>query len=328
MIEINKLNARICSKLGQAGSAFGIALMEIQKNKPEIHVLSADMSKPVGLDRFKLKYPEMFFNVGIAEQNLIGVAAGMASEGKKVIVTAQAVFLSMRSCEQVRQYMGYMHSNIIAVGISSGFALTFFGNTHYAIEDISIMRSVPELTILSPSDAGQSAKILSAAIELNAPVYIRLTGVMNCPIVYNEEYDYVIGKGIQLTEGTDITIFATGSMVYNSLKAVDVFEEKNISVSIIDMHTIKPLDKEIILKNLNSKLFVSVEEHNIIGGLGTAISECLSTINDSPCLLRLGVKDKFSEPGDYPYLIKQNRLMPNQIAEDIIEKFNLINIQV
>jgi transketolase len=324
MIEINKLNARVCSKLGQAGAAFGIALMELQKNKPEICVLSADMSKPVGLDRFKSKYPEMFFNVGIAEQNLVGIAAGMASEGKKVIVTAQAVFISMRSCEQVRQYMGYMRSNIIAVGISSGFALTFFGNTHYAIEDISIMRSVPGLIILSPSDAGQSAKILCAAVEFNGPVYIRLTGVMNCPIVYHEDYEYEIGKGIQLREGSDITVFASGSMVYNSLKAADILEEKNISLNVIDMHTIKPLDKEIIKKHLDSKLFVSLEEHNIIGGLGTAISECLSTINDSPYLLTLGVMDKFSEPGDYPYLIEQNRLMPNEIAEDILETFNSI----
>lgn len=318
MIKINKLNARICSKLGQAGAAFGIALIEMQKNNSEIHVLTADMSKPVGLDRFKSLYPDMFYNVGIAEQNLIGVAAGMASEGKKVIVTAQAVFLSMRSCEQVRQYMGYMHSNIIAVGISSGFALTFFGNTHYAIEDISIMRSVPELTILSPSDAGQSAKILYSAVKLNKPVYIRLTGVMNCPIVYAEDYDYEIGKGIQLKDGIDITIFACGSMVYNSLKAADLIEENNISVCVIDMHTIKPLDVEIIKNNLNSKLFVSVEEHNIIGGLGTAISECLSTIPDSPYLLRLGVMDKFCSPGDYSYLIEQNRLMPKEIAEDIL----------
>ena len=319
MITINKLNARIYSKLGQAGAAFGIALMELQKEKYEINVLSADMSKPAGLDRFKTKYPEMFFNVGIAEQNLVGVAAGMASEGKKVIVTAQAVFIAMRSCEQVRQYMGYMHSNIIAVGISSGFALTFFGNTHYAIEDVSIMRSVPGLTILSPSDAGQSAKILCAAVELNKPVYIRLTGLLNCPIVYHEDYEYEIGKGIKLRDGSDVTVFASGSMVYNSLKAADILEEHNISVSVIDMHTIKPLDLEIIKKHLSSKLFVSVEEHNIIGGLGTAISECLSTFNDTPYLLRLGVMDEFSEPGDYSYLIEQNRLMPNEIADDILD---------
>lgn len=325
MITINKQNAKIYSKLGQAGAAFGIALMEMQKLRSDIYVLSADMSKPAGLDRFKTKYPENFFNVGIAEQNLLGIAAGMASEGKKIIVTAQAVFISMRSCEQVRQYMGYMHSNIIAVGISSGFALTFFGNTHYAIEDISIMRSVPGLTILSPSDAGQSAKILCAAMELNAPVYIRLTGVMNCPVVYDEEYDYKVGKGIPLRTGRDIAIFASGSMVYNSLKAADILEENGISVSVIDMHTIKPLDHEIIQRSCHSKLFVSVEEHNIIGGLGTAISEHLASIHNSPYLLRLGVMDKFSEPGDYPYLIEQNRLTPHHISEDVLKTFNLIN---
>ena len=319
---MNKLStstAKIYSKLGQAGSAFGIALMDLQKNQTEIYVLSADMSKPAGLDRFKTKYPEYFFNVGIAEQNLIGVAAGMASEGKKVVVTAQAVFLSMRSCEQVRQYMGYMGSKIVAVGISSGYALTFFGNTHYATEDISIMRSIPNLTILSPSDAGQSIKIMRAAIESNSPVYIRLTGVLNCPIVYQEEYEYEVGKGIQLRTGNDVTIFATGSMVYNSLEASDILAKTGVNASVIDMHTLKPLDHNIISHNINSKLFVSVEEHSIIGGLGTAISEYLSSIRNSPRLLRLGVKDKFSAPGDYPYLIKQNRLSSHQIAEDILK---------
>ena len=160
MVKINKLNSKIFSKLGQNGAAFGIGLIDFQKSNLNTYVVSADMSKPVGLDRFKLTYPENFFNVGIAEQNLIGVAAGLASEGKKVIANAQACFISMRSCEQIRQYMGYMSLNIIAVGISSGFALTYFGNTHYCIEDISIMKSIPGVTILSPSDAGQAAKAL------------------------------------------------------------------------------------------------------------------------------------------------------------------------
>ena len=190
MIEINRLNARIYSKLGQSGASFGVGLLEALKKNPEIIVLSADMSTTAGLDRFKSIHPESFYNVGIAEQNLIGIAAGMSSEGKKVIVTAQAAFVSMRSCEQVRQYMGYMHSNIIAVGIGAGFSLTFFGNTHYAIEDISIMRSIPAMTILSPSDAGQAAKALVAATELDSPIYIRFTGIMNCPIVYNEDYNF------------------------------------------------------------------------------------------------------------------------------------------
>jgi transketolase len=324
MIEVNKLNARIYSKLGQSGAAFGIGLIEVQKVNPNIFILSSDMSRPAGLDRFKSMYPEMFNNVGIAEQNLIGIAAGMASEGKKVIVTAQAAFISMRSCEQIRQYMGYMHSNIIAVGISSGFALNFFGNTHYAIEDISIMRSIPGMTILSPSDAGQAAKALVAALDLNSPVYIRFTGTLNCPIVYDKDYPFEIGKAIQLKEGNDITVFATGSMVYNSLKAAEILEHKGIFLRVIDMHTIKPLDTEILKKCCDSNYFVSVEEHNIVGGLGTAISEFIASKRNFPPLLRIGVMDKFSHPGDYTYLLEQNRLQPEQIAEDILSNYEII----
>ncbi len=321
MVEINKLNARIYSKLGQSGAIFGIGLFEALKSISNINVLSADMSTTAGLDRFKTLYPDLFYNVGIAEQNLVGIAAGMASEGKKVIITAQAAFISMRSCEQVRQYMGYMHSNIIAVGIGAGFALTFFGNTHYAIEDISIMRSIPEMVILSPSDAGQAAKALVAATEIDSPVYIRCTGTMNCPIVYFEDYAFEIGKSIKVKEGSDVTVFATGSMVYNSLKAAETIELEGISVRVIDTHTIKPLDFEIIQNCKDSNLFVSIEEHNIIGGLGTAISEFIASKSKFPPLLRLGVKDIFSHPGDYAYLLQQNRLQPAQIAEDILRAY-------
>jgi len=324
MIKIDKLNSRIYSRLGQNGAAFSIALMEKQKLGSDIYVISADMSEPVGLGRFKSMYPNNFINIGIAEQNMIGVAAGMQSEGKKVIVDAQACFLSMRSCEQIRQYMGYMGQSIIAVGVSSGFALTFFGNTHYAIEDLSIMRSVPGITILSPSDAGQAAKALIAAIDLNQPVYLRLSGSLNCPIVYTEDYPFEIGKGIELKKGNDVVIFATGIMVNYALKASDLIEKNGYSISVIDMHTIKPLDIKIIKKYFSSSLFVSVEEHNIIGGLGTSISEYLSSENKSPNLLRLGIPDRFSNPGDYNHLLKENRLTPKEIAEDILAKLETL----
>ncbi|MEI8274242.1 MAG: transketolase C-terminal domain-containing protein, partial [Paludibacter sp.] len=236
MIEINKLNARIYSKLGQSGATFGLGLFDLLIVDSDIVVLSSDMSRAAGLDRFKTQYPERFFNLGIAEQNLIGVAAGLSSEGKVPIVTAQAAFISMRSCEQMRQYLGYMNSGVVAVGLGAGFALTFFGNTHYAIEDISIMRSIPGMTVISPSDAGQAAKALVAAVNLKAPVYIRLTSTMNCPIVYTEDYPFIIGKTIQVKEGNDITIFATGSMVYYSLKAAEIIEQMSeLSVKVIDM---------------------------------------------------------------------------------------------
>ncbi len=327
MIKNTKFYAKAYSKLGQSGAAFGIGLMEAQKNNPEVFVLSADMAKPAGLSRFMTKYPDMFFNMGIAEQNLIGVASGMASEGKKVIATAQACFISMRSCEQIRQYMGYMGSNVVAVGISSGFSLTYFGNTHYAIEDLAIMRSIPGISILAPSDAGQAAKALMAAIMTDGPVYIRLGGTLNCPVVYDYDYDFEIGKSITTIEQdlADITILATGTMVYNACQAADILKEKhNLLVRVIDMHTVKPLDESTIDQSNDSTLLVSIEEHNVIGGLGSAISEYISSSRQQVPLLRLGVQDSFSQPGDYEYLLKQNRLQPEEVATDILKSYRNI----
>ena len=327
MIKNTKFHAKAYSKLGQSGAAFGIGLMESQKNNPEVFVLSADMAKPAGLSRFMTKYPDMFFNMGIAEQNLIGVAAGMASEGKKVIATAQACFISMRSCEQIRQYMGYMGSNVIAVGISSGFSLTYFGNTHYAIEDLSIMRSIPGITILAPSDAGQAAKALMAAVVMDGPVYIRLGGTLNCPIVYDYDYDFEIGKSIVAVEQelAEVTIMATGTMVDKACRAADILKEENqLLVHVIDMHTVKPLDEPTIDQSFDSALLVSIEEHNVIGGLGSAISEYISFSKQPPPLLRLGVQDSFSQPGDYEYLLKQNRLQPEEIVDDILKAYRNI----
>ena len=321
MIEINPLQARVYSKLGQSGSIFGMALLDIIKICPEILVLSSDMATTAGLDRFISANMDKFINVGIAEQNLVGVASGLANEGYRTIITAQAAFLSLRSIEQIRQYLGYMKSNVKVVGICAGFALTFFGNTHYAIEDIAIMRSIPNITVLSPSDAGQAAKIFETAVQMDVPVYIRLVGGLNCPIVYKDDYILEIGKSITVKEGEDITIFATGIMVYNSLRATEFLQEKGLSVRVVDVHTIKPLDIQKIKDCASSKLLVSVEEHSIIGGLGGAISETLADIGKQVPLLRLGVKDTFCKVGDYPYLLEQNRLQPEQIADDIAIKY-------
>lgn len=320
----SKFNARIYSKLGQSGSIFGLSLVE-QVDKYPVKVLSSDMSVTAGLDRFKSMYPNSFYNVGIAEQNLIGISAGLSSEGYKSIAVAQAAFISMRSFEQVRQYMGYMHHNMIAVGISSGFALTFFGNTHYAIEDLSLMRSIPGMIVLSPADAGEAVKAFECALAETSPVYIRLTGGLNNPIVYKEDFDYQIGKANQVYyKGTDATLFATGAMVYQTMKAADILHEKGLSVRVIDMHTIKPLDCAAISACKDSRLFVSVEEHSVVGGLGTAIADYVSQETCFPLLYKLGVQDSFSNPGDYPYLLEQNRLTPTLIARDVLNKYNII----
>lgn len=316
---MNKFNPRVYFRLGQSGSIFGMELMEQAGNYP-FKVLSSDMSVVAGLDRFKKEYPNNFYNVGIAEQNLLGVAAGLDSEGFKTIAVAQACFISMRSFEQVRQYLGYMGGKVMCVGINSGFSLTFFGNTHYAIEDLALMRSIPNMTVLSPADAGEAVKLFDAALKVGGPVYLRLSGSLNTPIVYKEDYELKIGQAITLKEGEDIAIFATGLMVSNALKAAELLLEKGITASVVDVHTIKPIDKDTILKNCGKNLLVSVEEHNVVGGLGTAIADVLSEHRNSAPLLKLGVQDRFMPVGDYNYLVEQAGLTPEQIAASIENK--------
>lgn len=303
-----KYNSRAWFRLGQSGAIFGMAAPELREKYP-MKILSADMSEPAGLGRYKGMYPDDFYNVGIAEQNLIGVSAGLASEGFKVVAEAQAAFITMRCFEQVRQYMGYMQFPIVTVGINAGFALTFFGNTHYAIEDIALMRQIPGMTVLSPADAGEAVKCFEAALALNQPVYIRLTGGLQNPIVYKDDYDYQIGVETVVAEyGSNVTIFATGSMVYNSMKAAEMLSEEGIKCRVIDIHTLKPFDYKVVDRYLSSKLIVTVEEHSVIGGLGTIVSEYATDV------LKIGVEDQFSKPGDYEYLLDQNGLTAEKIA--------------
>lgn len=318
---MEKFNPRILSRLGQSGSIFGLALLE-SIHKYQIKVISADMSVVAGLDRFKKLFPNDFYNVGIAEQNMMGVASGLSSEGYKSIAVAQACFLSMRSFEQIRQYLGYMCNDVICIGINSGVSLTYFGNTHYAIEDISLMRSIPQMTILSPSDAGSAVKAFEAALNHKGPVYIRLNGGLNCPIVYDNDFTFCIGKSTVVKDGSDIVVFATGSMVYKSLKATEFM--RDLSVKIVDVSTISPLDLSEVYNSKSSKLVVTVEEHNITGGLGSAIAESMSCISGMPPLLRLGITGFYDKIGDYNFLLEKARLTPELIAEDIMTKYKTL----
>jgi transketolase len=310
-----KYNPKIASMLGQGGSMFGLALMDSMKERDDIMVLSSDMSTPAGLDKFKNTYPEHFLNMGIAEQNMIGAATGLSDEGYKTVEVAQACFLSMRCFEQVRQYVGYMGSAHVLVGIGSGFSLAFMGNTHYALEDIALMCSVPGMKVLAPCDAFEAIKAFNAALNETAPVYIRLYGGTNTPVIYSDDFDYEIGKAIKLKDGDDIQIIATGSMVSEAIKVSDDLETMGISVSVIDMHTIKPLDTSVL--NMNAKLIVSVEEHRVNGGLGTSIADYLSSFKSHPQLLKIGVESGFSEVGDYKYLLNINGLDSKSIVEKI-----------
>ncbi len=319
MINFKSMNVRMWSMLGQRGT-FGTVMLELGANIDNLMVLTGDLSTTSGLDRFKKSYPDKFLNIGIAEQNMLGIAAGLAKEGYVVFVTTFATFATMRSLEQVSVHMGYMRFNVKLVGLASGFAMGQFGNTHYGISDIATMRAIPNVVLLSPADCGEVAKAIEAAALYHGPVYLRLTGVMNNPIVYKDDYNFEIGKAIILRQGSDITIIATGSMVYQALEAAKLLDDRSISASVVNMHTIKPLDTSVIDEACNKKLIVTVEEHNIIGGLGGAVSEYKSRIDNAPRQVFIGIQDTFQKVGDYKYLLEQNSLTSSQIAERIISE--------
>ena len=316
-MNINDRNIKIWSTIG-ARATLGIAALELAKEIDNLMILTCDVSTSAGLDRFRKTHPEKYLDLGIAEQNMIGVAAGLASENFNVVTTTFAPFQTMRCCEQIKVNLGYMEQKICMVGIASGLALGTLGYTHCCIEDVGILRSIPGITIISPADSLETAKALEAAIKSESPSYLRLTGASNNPIVYNKDYEYKIGKSITLREGKDITIFCAGAMVYQSLEAAKILESKKIYSKVVNMHTIKPIDKIAIEESCNSKLIVSIEEHNVIGGLGSAIAEYKSSLNKSPKQLFLGIKDTYGKGGNYKFLQEKHRLTADKIAEDIL----------
>lgn len=311
----NKVNFKLMSMAGQSGSIFGITLMELMKERSDLMILSSDMSTPAGLDKFKTTYPDHFMNMGIAEQNMIGTAAGLAEEGYKPICVAQACFITMRSFEQVRQYCGYMQLPLIIIGIGSGVSLQYMGNTHYALEDIALMRTIPGMQVIAPCDAYEATRAFEYAVNCVHPVYIRLYGGTAIPSVYNEIIEFEGGKAIKLREGKDIQIIATGSMVGQAMKVADELIAEGIGASVLDMHTIKPLDTDSL--DYRTKMIVAIEEHNVIGGLGSAVAEAICYNSEHSKLLSIGIKDKFLSVGNYDYLIEKAGLDMKSIINEI-----------
>ena len=324
MLTINSTNARIWSKLGARGT-YGVAMLDLGATLDNLMVLTADLANTSGLDRFRTAYPEKFLNLGIAENNMVNVGAGLAKEGYTVFATTFSNFAAGRSYEQIRLSLGYMKFNVNIVGIASGMAIGMFGNTHYGIEDAALMRAIPNLTIICPADGAEIVKTVSAAANYDGPVYIRLTGAMNNPIVYKEEYDFKIGKAVSLREGHDIAIIASGTMVYESLVAANLLGAEGISASVINMHTIKPLDTNSVDKALHHKLIVTVEEHSVIGGLGGAVAEYKSTKSNAPKQLFIGLPDSFGKAGHYKYLLEKYGLVGASIAQKIAEEWKALN---
>lgn len=319
MFEITRISARTCSMLGQRGSIFGQAVLEAAEDDEKFILLTADLATLSGMTKYIDKYPHQFYNVGIAEQNMIGISAGLAAEGFHPCATTYATFITMRSCEQIRHFCGYMKEKIIVVGSGAGLSQGFAGNTHYTIEDLAVMRSIPNITIISPADGASAVKQFELARKAEGAVYMRLTGNLNCPMVYKEETDFEIGKAKLLKEGSDVIIYAVGTMVSAALKAAALLEEKGISATVYDMFTVKPIDREAMNACKSYKLAVTIEEHNKMGGLGAAVAEVMTEQLGMPKLLRCGIHDSFDLACDYDGLLAQNRLTPELIVEDIIK---------
>lgn len=304
---------RSLSLLGQRGT-FGKTVCDLAEKNDLIWAMTADQGAGAAVYRFKEKFPDRFLNFGISEQNAVGVCAGLANEGYIPFVAFQSVFTSMRCADQVRVMMSYMKLPVKLVGIFSGLTQGDCGPTHYALQDLAVFRSLENIVVLSPSDAFQTEKCVQQAAEINVPVYLRLGGAINTPIVYKEDFDFEIGKAITLREGTDIAVIATGTMVYNSLKAAEKLAENGLSVKVVDMHTIKPLDVKAVKETCSAKLIVTVEEHSVYGGLGGAVAEALALERNKPPHLIIGVSGDYPHAASYPYLLEQAGLTADQIA--------------
>ena len=293
---------------------FGEAVIEVAGNNPDVVVLSADSSSGSGLGDFLKKFPERHFEFGIMEQGVIGFASGLATTGKIPVFAAIAPFVTARPYEMFRNDLGYMNQNVKVVGRCAGLTYDQLGATHHSIDDVAIIRTIPGVTILNPGDPVTIRKAVHAMIKLTGPCYMKI-GSPKMPVLYPEDVDFTIGKGIVMKEGTDVALIGTGTVLSKAVEAARLLEQEGISVRLIDMHTVKPLDRELILSTAREiGKIVTIEEHFVAGGLGSAISEICS--QEYPVKIKMiGIGDHFASNGPYEELLRQHGLQPDQIFE-------------
>ena len=301
--------------------AYGKALVKLGKINDDVVVLDADLSKSTKTNDFLKAYPNRFFNMGIAEQNLVGAACGFATAGKIPFASTFAMFATGRAFEVIRNSACYPKLNVKICATHAGITVGEDGGSHQSVEDISLMRSIPNMTVLVPADGVEAEKMIFAAAEFNGPMYVRL-GRSAVPTLFNEDYNFEIGKGVVLKEGNDATIIACGMMVNEAILAADMLKEENINVRVINMSTIKPIDTELIIKAAKeTKAIVTAEEHSIIGGLGSAVSEVVCE-NHPVVVKKVGMNDCFGESGTPNELLAKYGLTAKDIVEKVKEALN------
>ncbi|MCR4733048.1 MAG: transketolase family protein [Lachnospiraceae bacterium] len=310
MSEVKKIATR---------ESYGNALVELGKEHENLVVLDADLAEATKTNIFKKAFPERHIDVGIQEANLVGVAAGLASTGKVPFCSTFAMFAAGRAYEQVRNSVGYPHLNVKIGATHAGISVGEDGATHQCVEDLALMRVIPGMTVINPADDVEARAAVRAAYAYEGPVYLRF-GRLAVPVINDrEDYKFEIGKGYVLQEGSDVTIIATGLEVNESLEAAKLLKEQGISAEVVNIHTIKPIDQELIMKEAEKTgKIVTVEEHSVIGGLGSAVAEVLSEHCPTK-MLRIGVKDVYGESGPAVDLLHKYQLDGQGIAEQVAD---------
>ncbi|MDD5645159.1 MAG: transketolase family protein [bacterium] len=302
------------SELKATRDAYGEALVEAGKNNENIVVVDADLSASTKTAKFRKHFPDRFFNVGVAEQNLIDIAAGLSTCGKIVFASSFALFATGRPWEQIRNTVAYSNLNVKIVASHGGISVGADGSSHQSLEDIAIMRVVPNMKVVVPCDANESYQAVLSAVAVPGPFYIRL-GREKVPVITGSGNEFRVGKANVLKDGSDVTIIACGIMVDSAMKAADILAKDGLKAAVIDMHTIKPIDTEIIMKYAEKTgCVVTAEEHNVIGGLGGAVCEFLSENHPLP-VYRVGTRDCFGQSGEPVSLLQKYGMTPQDICE-------------
>lgn len=302
------------SELVATRVAYGEALPEMGERFQDLLVLDADIGKAMQTGAFKKRFPERSFNFGIAEQDMMAAAAGMATMGKIPVVNTYAVFAALRACEQLRTFVAYPNLNVKIVVSHGGLAVGWDGVTHQGLEDMSVVRCIPNMTIVHPADAVSTKKLLPQMIAHDGPIYFRL-GRNPTPIIYSEDQELTMGKAQVLAEGSDVSIIACGLMVSESMKALEMLKAEGVRARLVDMHAIKPLDVDTVIESAKlTGCVVTVEDNNILGGLGSAVAETL--VENCPVpMRRIGIPDRFGESGDPDALFEKYGMSARHIAE-------------